>query len=121
MNSEELAKEILAAAQDVKAEDPVVLDLRTLTSFTDFFVIVSGRSDRQVQAIADRVTEDLREKKIKPMGIEGYDSGHWVLIDYGAVVLHVFYGETREFYLLEQLWSDAPRLEVNSDDQKAAP
>lgn len=121
MNSEDLAKEILAATLDVKAEDPIILDLRKLTSFTDYFVIVTGRSDRQVQAIADRAIETLRNKKIKAMGVEGHDSSHWVLVDYGSVVLHVFYSETREFYALEELWSDAPQLEIEPSDKKVAP
>ena len=106
----QLVQEILTAAAEVKAEDPQVLDLRKLTSFADYFVIVSGRSDRQVQAIADRIIETLSRKKNKPLGIEGYDSGHWILLDFGPVVAHVFYDETRDFYDLERLWSDAPRV-----------
>ena len=115
ISSEALAKEIYTAAQDVKAEDTVVLDLRGLTNFTDLFVIATGRSDRQVQAIADRIIENLREKKLKPMGIEGYDTGHWILLDFGGVIAHIFYGETRTFYDLEELWSDAPRIEFTED------
>ncbi len=121
MTSQELAQQILAAALEVKAEDPLVLDLRQLTSFTDFFVIVTGRSDRQVQAISDRIIENIKDKKIKPLGIEGHETGHWVLIDFGAVVVHVFYEETREFYALEKLWSDAPRMAWNEAAQEVAP
>lgn len=114
MNPQQLVKEILAAAAEVKAEDPQALDLRQLTSFTDFFVILSGRSDRQVQAIADRIIETLAKKDSKPVGIEGYEGGHWILLDFGPVVAHVFYQETRDFYDLERLWSDAPRVTVES-------
>ncbi len=120
MTSEELAKLILSAAQDVKAEDPVLLDLRQLTSFTDYFMIASGRSDRQVQAIADRIVENLREAGHKPLGVEGYETGHWILLDFGNVVAHIFYGETREFYELEKLWGDAPRLTGDKKEQEAA-
>lgn len=107
------------AALDIKGEDAVVLDLRKLTSFTDFFVIISGRSDRQVQAISNRVIETLDKKRTKPFGIEGYETGHWVLLDYGSVVAHVFYQETREFYALEKLWSDAPRVEWKETKAKS--
>lgn len=87
-----------------------VLDLRRLSSFTDYFVIVSGRSDRQVQAICDRIEENLKKKDRKPLGIEGYPQGHWVLMDYGEVVAHIFYEEVRPLYALEKLWGDAPRV-----------
>lgn len=120
MNPQQLVTEILAAAAEVKAENPQVLDLRKLTSFADYFVIVSGRSDRQVQAIADRIIETLSHKKNKPLGIEGYDTGHWILLDFGPVVAHVFYDETRDFYDLERLWSDAPRVDVPADVGKAS-
>ncbi len=120
LSSEELAREVFHAAQDVKAEDITVLDLQGLANFTDFFVIANGRSDRQVQAIADRIQERLREHetKLKPIGVEGYDTGHWILIDFGGVIAHVFYGEVREFYELEKLWSDAPQLDWT--EQEAA-
>jgi len=115
-----LIKRILESAADVKAEDPQVLDLRNLTSFTDYFVILSGRSDRQVQAIADRILENLSAQKEKPLGVEGYEGGHWILIDFGAIVVHVFYGETRDFYELERLWSDAPRIDVTAPVAESA-
>lgn len=121
MSTEQLAKEIRNAALDIKAEDPTVLDVSKLTSFTDYFVIVSGRSDRQVQAIADNILEKLREKKIKPLGVEGYETGHWILMDFGTVVAHIFYTETRLFYALEKLWSDAPRISWDESEQEAAP
>jgi ribosome-associated protein len=109
VTSKKLTEKITLAAQDVKAEDIAVLDLRKLVDFTDFFIVASGRSDRQVKAIADRIIENLGKEKIKPIGIEGYEIGHWILLDFGAVVAHIFYTETREFYALEKLWSDAPK------------
>lgn len=115
-----LIKLILEAAADVKAEDPQVLDLRNLASFTDYFVILSGRSDRQVQAIADRILENLSARKEKPLSVEGYGGGHWILIDFGILVAHVFYVETRNFYELERLWSDAPRIDINAPVAKSA-
>ncbi|MBI1909345.1 MAG: ribosome silencing factor [Deltaproteobacteria bacterium] len=101
------------AAYDKKAEQITVLDLRELTSFTDFFVIASGSSDRQVQAIANNIEETLKKKKIQLIGSEGYTHGHWVLLDYGDVVAHIFYEEERSFYDLERLWSDAKRVKFN--------
>ncbi|MBI4196851.1 MAG: ribosome silencing factor [Deltaproteobacteria bacterium] len=106
--SRETAKWIAQAASDVHAIDLKVLDLRELTALTDYFVIASGRSDRQVQAICQRIEETMKHRHRHPIGIEGYTKGHWILIDYGEVVAHVFYEEVRNFYALEKLWSDAP-------------
>lgn len=110
LTSRDLARTIAQAAYDVKAEDLCVLDLRKVSQFADFFVIASGRSDRQVQAICDNINEDLSKKKMKPLGVEGYAKGHWILMDFGSVIVHIFYEETRVFYGLERLWGDAPRL-----------
>ena len=100
------------AVLGMKALDVVVLDLQGLTSFADTFIICSGRSHRQVSAIAELVEKDLKAQGIKPLGIEGLREGHWVLMDYGDVVIHVFYEPIRTFYDLEGLWSDARRIEV---------
>jgi len=94
-----------------KAIDVVVLDLRGLISFADTFIICSGRSHRQVSAIAESVEQDLKAEGIKPIGVEGLREGHWVLMDYGDVVIHIFYEPIRIFYDLEGLWSDARRIE----------
>ena len=110
LTSRSLARLVAQSAFDVKAEEIIVLDLRTLSSFTDYFVIASGRSDRQVRAMADRIEENV--KKRRPISVEGYAKGHWILIDYGEVVAHIFYEETRTFYSLEKLWGDAPRLRL---------
>lgn len=108
--SRDLARQITQSAYDVKGENLVVLDLRELSGFTDYFVVASGRSDRQVQAIANRVQEDLKKKGLRPLSIEGYTQGHWILVDFGSVVAHLFFTETRDFYGIEKLWSDAPQI-----------
>lgn len=105
-----LAQRIAKIASDHKAHDIVVLDLRKLTSFTDFFVICSGASDRQVGAIASAIHDEMKKHNRLPMGDEGLDSGKWALLDYGDVVTHVFYREERDYYALEKLWFDAPRI-----------
>ncbi len=109
-DSEQLAQHISEAAAAMKAEGLRILDLRALASFTDFFVVCSGASDRQVQAIADQVQENLRAISRRPIGVEGYDAAQWILLDYGSVVVHIFYPEAREFYQIEKLWADAPEL-----------
>lgn len=111
MTPKALAKLIVKAADDVQAGDLVVLDLTKLTSFTDYFVICSGRSDRQVQGIADSILKKLKEKKRNALGVEGLNSGGWVLIDFGDVVTHIFYEEMRGFYNLDHLWMDAKHVE----------
>ena len=95
-----------------KAINPVVLDVRGLTSVSDFFIICSGRSNRQVLAIADDIQVKLKKHGIKPMSVEGKKEGHWALLDYGHVVIHVFYEPVRTFYDLEGLWIDAKRIKI---------
>ena len=98
------------AGQAKKGEDVLVLDLRELTSFTDFFVILTGNSSRQNAAIVDSIEQDLKKKKTRPLGIEGKEVGEWILMDYGDFVVHVFSKRAREYYSLEKLWGDAPRV-----------
>ncbi len=101
----------LHAAADKKAHDPVVLDLREVASFTDYFVITSGTNVRQVQAVADAVQEQLRNRLgVRPARVEGYNSAEWVLLDYGDFIIHVFEEKSRRFYDLERLWRDAARV-----------
>ena len=104
----------IGAAEDKKAVDLVVLDLRKAAGFTDFFVIASGTNTRQVRAIADAVMESLAAEGIKPAHVEGYDRSEWVLIDYFDFIVHVFAPETRMFYGLERLWGSAERIEVSA-------
>lgn len=110
MTPKKLARLIAEAAEDVKAIDLVLLHLTKLTSFTDYFVICSGRSDTQVRAIADNILKKLKNQNHIPLGMEGYNQGLWVLIDFGDVVAHIFYHEVRDYYNLEKLWSDAKHL-----------
>lgn len=112
---EELKLAILSAA-DKKAEHIVALDLRSIASFTEFFVIASGTNQRQVQAIADEVSERLKkETSLKPIRIEGYNAAEWVLLDYGDFIFHIFNAESRDFYDLARLWRDAGRVEIPED------
>lgn len=99
------------AALARKAEDLCVLDLRELSSFTDFFVIAHGNSSRQNVAIAEGVEAALKPAGLRPISIEGRETAEWVLLDYGSVVVHVFSRAAREHFALEKLWGDAPRLE----------
>lgn len=98
---------IAEAAEEIKAVNLVVLNLSKLSSFTDYFVICSGNSDRQVRAIADNILKEAKLKNKMPLGIEGYQRGLWVLVDFGEVVAHIFYHESREYYGLEKFWGDA--------------
>jgi ribosome-associated protein len=100
------------AAEDKKAEDITVLDLRKAAGFTDHFVICSGANARQVRAIADAVMETLAADGAKPAHVEGYDRSEWILIDYFDFIVHVFAPETRAFYGLERLWGNAERVDV---------
>ena len=93
-----------------KATNVVALDVAELTSYADVFIICSGSSNRQVSAIADFIQTDLKKHKIKPLSVEGTQDGHWVLLDYGHVIIHVFYEPVRQLYDLEGLWTDAPRI-----------
>jgi ribosome-associated protein len=104
------------AVLGMKALDVVALDVRRLSSFADAFIICSGRSHRQVAAIAEFVQQDLKAKGVKPIGVEGITQGHWVLMDYGDVVIHIFYEPIRMFYDLEGLWSDAKRIKIGDGD-----
>jgi ribosome-associated protein len=106
------AKWIVEAAVELKAEHPVTLDMRNLTSYADTFVILTGRSDRQVRAIADAILKTLKSRNEHPLGVEGMDDGNWVLIDCNDAIVHVFDPETRIQYDLERLWRDAPRVDL---------
>jgi ribosome-associated protein len=100
----------LKASQAKKGEDVVILDLKSLSSFTDYFVIMNGNSKRQNVAICENVERELKEKNIKPASIEGRKNAEWILMDYGNFIIHIFSKEAREYYSLEKLWGDAPRL-----------
>jgi ribosome-associated protein len=103
----DLARRIVELAEDKKAADIVLLDLGELTTLADAFVICSGGSERQISAIADGIVEALRDEGIKPIGREGTAESHWVLLDYGAVIVHVFTPPERDYYQLERHWAAA--------------
>ena len=102
---------------DRKAEDIVVLDLRNIAEFTDYFMIATGTSDVQVRALADAVIEGMKEAGHRPLHVEGYNTRRWVLIDFVDVVVHVLQPEEREFYNLERLWGDAPTRRITDAPQ----
>jgi len=109
----ELARVCAQAALDTKAEELLILDVRGLTSFTEYFLIMNGTSTRHVQALAETIEAQLRSKRIKSSTAEGLREGMWVLLDFDDVVVHIFYHEQRKFYDLEGLWSAGKRIEIN--------
>lgn len=118
MDSQKMALMSAKAAQDKKAHEVIILDLRKLTIITDYFIICSGHSDAHVRAIADGIVESLSKGQIKIWHREGDEEGTWILLDYGDIVVHVFYDETRQFYSLERLWADAPRMPVEESGEE---
>ncbi|CAN5644557.1 hypothetical protein BH18ACI1_BH18ACI1_13420 [soil metagenome] len=110
---DEAVKLALTCASEKKAFDMVALDLREIASFTEFFIIVSGANQRQVQAISDEINEQLKKQlKTKAIRIEGYSSAEWILLDYGDFIVHIFEKEARDFYDLQRLWRDAKKVEI---------
>ncbi|MGB3225977.1 MAG: ribosome silencing factor [Desulforhopalus sp.] len=108
----ELAHVCAQAALDTKAEELVIIDVRGLTTFTDYFLIMNGKSTRHVQALAETIEAKLRSKRVKASSAEGLREGMWVLLDFDDVVVHIFYHEQRKFYDLEGLWSEGKRIEI---------
>ncbi len=106
----EVARKIVDAAEDKKAADIVLLDVSELTSMADYFVICSGGSERQLGAIADGITEQLRSEGVRPIGREGGSNSHWTLLDFGAVIVHIFAVPERDYYQIERYWSKAKTL-----------
>jgi ribosome-associated protein len=106
----DLARRIVELAEDKKAADIVLLDLAGLTTMADYFVICSGGSERQLGAIADGIISTLRDEKTKPIGREGTSASHWILVDFGAVIVHIFTPPERDYYGLEKHWSEAKTI-----------
>ena len=106
----------LHAAAEKKALEPTVLDLRGISTFTDFFLIFTGANRRQVQAISDEIVEQLKRNGTPAARVEGYQNAEWILIDYGDFVVHIFEDKARRFYDLERLWREAGRLNLTPDD-----
>lgn len=109
MNSKRKIKKIVKLIQDKKGENIIVLDLKGLTWITDYFIITSGESLIQTKAIAENILTNIEER---PISIEGIEDGKWILIDYDEIIVHIFLNETRDYYKLEKLWSDAKIVEI---------
>ena len=116
MNSEQLSDLVIEALDDVKARDIVKLDVREMTTVTDYMVIASGTSNRHVKALVDNVTEKAREAGHRPIGVEGEEGSEWVLLDLQDTLVHVMLPKVREFYNLEKLWSIAPAGDATATD-----
>ncbi|MFC1866623.1 ribosome silencing factor [Thermodesulfobacteriota bacterium] len=114
-----LEKAILASKiiKERKAINPVLFEVGKLTAISDYFLIVSGNSSRQVQAISRHLSRRMREKGLKVYGVEGEQEGHWILMDYDDLIIHIFYEPVREFYNLEGLWIEAPRICLGDDEK----
>lgn len=110
LESRDLALKAADAALKKKAVDLIILELTGLTIIADYFVICSGENITQIKAIAEYIEQEFSSKGIKPLGIEGLDYSHWVLLDYGDVIIHIFEKETRAYYSLEKLWMDAKSI-----------
>ncbi len=117
IESKTLALKIAEAALDKKAEEVVLIDVSDKVDYTDYLVVCSGSSERQVSTIASEVEHRLKQKRIIPYGVEGEADSSWILMDYGSVILHVFFRETRQTYDLEGLWLDADRIEVPAEGE----
>ena len=115
MKTIEKAKLCLSIINERKALDPILFHVAELTTIADYFVIASGNSSRQVQAITRHLEKRMREKGFRPSGVEGEQEGHWVLLDYGDIIIHIFYQPYREFYDLEGLWVDAARIDITKN------
>ena len=108
----ETSTKIVNACADAKAKNITVLDASKVSDFCNYFVIASGHSDRQVQGICNRIVEELSLQGLRPLSVEGLDTGHWVVLDFGEVLAHVFYEPVRGHYDLEGLWARAPHIEI---------
>jgi len=108
--SRELALRIADILAETPASDTVVLDIRELSTFSDFFVICSGENERQLRAISEKVQEELREDGVRPQRVEGTPNSGWIVLDYNDAIVHIFDQELRDFYKMERLWAEAPRL-----------
>ena len=118
MKSLEKAKLSLKIIKERKAVDPVLVEIGKLSSIADYFLIAGGMADRQVHSIVRHVRKRMREEGFRAYGIEGEKEGHWALLDYGDVVIHIFHQPYREFYDLEGLWIDAPRINLKDNNLK---
>jgi ribosome-associated protein len=119
MDERKLAELCAQKCLEKKGENVVILDLENRSSVADYFVICSGYSDRQVSAIAENVAQEIGKAGVKALSREGMVDGRWALIDFGSVIVHVFRDQMRDFYSLESLWQDAPRINVQEEEEKS--
>ncbi len=113
MDSLQKVKLTLKTALDKKAENPLVIDLRGLSSLADFFIILTASSDTHARTIADEIKRKFKEEGVLPVSVEGYENANWILMDFGDLIVHIFKPEFRELYNLESLWLDAPKLDLS--------
>lgn len=111
MKSEVLAKKIIELLENKKAEDIVLIDVRQKVDYADFFIICNAHSTKHTQGLYEFISDELEKIGIKPLGVEGLELGQWIVMDYGSVILHIFYEPIRKIYALEELWEDSPPLE----------
>lgn len=117
LEGQELVTEIANICSDAKGIDITILDVSKVFNLANHFIVVSGRSDRHVQGISNRLIDDLKDKQVKPLLVEGIEEGQWVLLDYNDVIVHVFYAPVREHYDIEGLWLKAQKLELHTSSQ----
>ncbi len=113
-SSYQIAHDLYNIACDTKGQDIIVLDVHKMSVFADYFIIMSGRSTRHVQGLASAIDKGINSKRLKDTNTEGLQEGHWVLLDLGDIIVHIFYKEHREYYDLEGLWHDAPRIDFKA-------
>lgn len=118
INSQKRVLLCINALLEKRAKDVIILNVKELSAFADYFIICSGTSDRQVRALASSIRENLKKSGIAPLGVEGEKPGQWILMDYDDFIVHIFYEPVRTFYDLERLWSDTPRMEIGEDVAK---
>ena len=118
MTQNEMIQTIVKALDSKRAEDIQILGIKDLTIIADYFIVANGTSTTQTKALADEVEFQLKEKGIVPTRTEGYQGANWIILDYADVVVHVFYKETRQYYNLERLWSDAEHIDVSQYTEK---
>lgn len=114
IQGQQVLRAIVDACEEAKGKDLAVLDVSEVFGLADYFVIVSGKSDRQVQGVSNKIQEHLGRYRVYPASVEGYDKAHWVLMDYGDIVVHVFYESAREYYDLESLWMKTRKVDTSS-------
>lgn len=113
MNSKEIMEKVVKCMDSKKASDIRVLDISSVTTMADYFVICQGNSPAQMKAISEEIEENLAEQGVKPIGREGMSTSYWILMDYSDVIVHVFSGESRSFYSIENLWADAANVDIS--------